>query len=37
MISSLKSFSLRLWDEKRKKLVGYRHIRNLRREMKRAS
>jgi len=37
MISSLKSFSLRLWDEKRKKLVGYSHIRNLRREMKRAS
>ena len=36
MVSSLKSFSLRLWDEKRKKLVGYRHIRNLRREMKRS-
>jgi omega-6 fatty acid desaturase (delta-12 desaturase) len=36
MVSSLKSFSLRLWDENRKKLVGYRHIRHLRREQKRS-
>jgi acyl-lipid omega-6 desaturase (Delta-12 desaturase) len=34
--SSLKSFSLRLWDEKLKKLVGYRHMRNLRREQNRS-
>ncbi len=30
LFSSLKSFTFRLWDEKRKKLVGYRHLRNLR-------
>jgi omega-6 fatty acid desaturase (delta-12 desaturase) len=34
--SSLKSFSLRLWDEKLKKLVGYRHLRNVRREQNRS-
>ena len=37
MVSSLKSFSLRLWDENLKKLVGYRHMRNLRREQKRSN
>lgn len=31
LFSSLKSFSVRLWDEKEKKLVGYRHLRNLQR------
>jgi omega-6 fatty acid desaturase (delta-12 desaturase) len=37
LFSSLKSFTLRLWDEKGKKLVGYRHMRNLRREQNRSS
>lgn len=36
LFSSLRSFPLRLWDENRKKLVGYRHLRQLRREQKRA-
>jgi len=31
--SSLKSLSLRLWDERRRKLVGYRRLRTIRREM----
>ena len=31
LFSSFKSFTFRLWDEQRKKLVGYRHLRNLRR------
>jgi acyl-lipid omega-6 desaturase (Delta-12 desaturase) len=30
--ASLKSFTFRLWDEKRKKLVGYRHLRTIRKE-----
>jgi len=30
--SSLKSITFRLWDEKRRKLVGFRHLRNLRRQ-----
>jgi omega-6 fatty acid desaturase (delta-12 desaturase) len=30
---SLKSLSFRLWDEQRKKLVGYRRLRTIRREM----
>lgn len=30
LFSSLKSFSLRLWDENQKKLVGYREIRRIR-------
>ena len=34
LLSSLKSFTYRLWDEKRRKLVGYRHLRMLRREQK---
>jgi omega-6 fatty acid desaturase (delta-12 desaturase) len=34
LVSSLKSFPLRLWDEHSKELVGYRHLRNLRREQK---
>ena len=37
MRSSLKSFPLRLWDEKLKKLVGYRHLRKPRREQDRSS
>jgi omega-6 fatty acid desaturase (delta-12 desaturase) len=32
LFSSLKSFTFRLWDEKRHKLVGYRHLRTLRRQ-----
>ena len=34
LLSSLSSFPLRLWDEELKKLVGYRHLRNLRRQQK---
>ncbi len=34
LLSSLKSATLRLWDEERKMLVGYRHIKNLRRQKK---
>jgi len=30
LFSSMKSFTFRLWDEQRKKLVGYRHLRTLR-------
>lgn len=29
--SSLKSFNLRLWDEKLKRLVGFRHLRDIKR------
>jgi omega-6 fatty acid desaturase (delta-12 desaturase) len=35
LFSSLKSFSLRLWDEERRKMVGYRHLRRVRREQER--
>ena len=31
LLSSLKSFTFRLWDEQERKLVGYRHLRNFRR------
>ncbi len=34
LFSSLKSFTFRLWDEKRRKLVGYSHLRKLRREQR---
>jgi omega-6 fatty acid desaturase (delta-12 desaturase) len=34
LFSSFKSFSLRLWDENRKKLVGYSHLREIRRKEK---
>ena len=30
LISSLKSFTFRLWDEQQRKLVGYRHLRSVR-------
>jgi omega-6 fatty acid desaturase (delta-12 desaturase) len=30
LFGSFKSFTFRLWDEQRRKLVGYRHLRNLR-------
>jgi omega-6 fatty acid desaturase (delta-12 desaturase) len=31
LFASLRSFSFRLWDEQRRMLVGYRHLRTLRR------
>src|ERR1043166_9150609 len=31
LFTSLKSFTFRLWDEQRRKLVGYRHLRTIRR------
>ena len=34
LFSSLKSATYRLWDEKSKKLVGYRHLRQLRKQQK---
>jgi omega-6 fatty acid desaturase (delta-12 desaturase) len=34
--SSFKSFTFRLWDEERHKLVGYRHLKSLRRSHVRA-
>lgn len=34
MFSSLKSFTYRLWDEKGKRLVGYRHLKHLRKQPK---
>lgn len=34
LISSLKSLSLRLWDEQQKKMVGYRRMREVRREQR---
>ena len=36
LFASLKSFTFRLWDEQRKKLVGYRHLKDLRRERERS-
>ncbi len=35
LFSSLKSFTFRLWDERRNRLVGYRHLRLLRRQQQR--
>ena len=37
LISSFKSFTFRLWDEQRRKLVGYGHLRTLRRQRRQAS
>ena len=34
LFSSFKSFTFRLWDEQRRKLVGYGHLRTLRRQKK---
>ncbi|MBX7208866.1 MAG: fatty acid desaturase [Verrucomicrobiaceae bacterium] len=34
ILSSLKTLSLRLWDEQQKKLVGWKRMREVRREMK---
>jgi omega-6 fatty acid desaturase (delta-12 desaturase) len=36
LTGSLKSFTFRFWDEKQKQLVGYRHLRQLRRAEKEA-
>jgi omega-6 fatty acid desaturase (delta-12 desaturase) len=36
LLSSLKAFTFRLWDEQRKKLVGYRRLREIRKEQKRS-
>ncbi len=36
-ISSLKSITFRLWDEKNRKLVGYRHLRNYRKSAAQSS
>jgi omega-6 fatty acid desaturase (delta-12 desaturase) len=33
MLASLKTISLRLWDEQQKKLVGYKRLREVRREI----
>lgn len=35
LFPSLKSFTFRLWDEQRRKLVGFGHLRTLRRQRKR--
>jgi acyl-lipid omega-6 desaturase (Delta-12 desaturase) len=32
LLSSLRSFSFRLWDEQQRKLVGFSHLRSLRRQ-----
>ena len=32
LVSSLKSFTFRLWDEQHRRLVGYGHLRTLRRQ-----
>src|SRR6266545_4104236 len=34
LLGSLKSFTFRLWDESERKLVSFRHLRNLRRQRK---
>src|SRR5881398_1785066 len=36
LFSSLKSLTFRLWDEQRRKLVGYRSLRTLRRRQRQA-
>ena len=36
LFSSFKSFTFRLWDEQRRELVGYRHLKSLRRSALRA-
>jgi hypothetical protein len=34
LFSSLKSFTFRLWDEQRRTLVGYRHLKTIRRQQR---
>jgi omega-6 fatty acid desaturase (delta-12 desaturase) len=36
LLSSFKSLTFRLWDEQRRKLVGYRHLKHFRRPQERA-
>lgn len=36
LFASFKSLSFRLWDEQRRRLVGYGHLRNLRRQQRQA-
>jgi omega-6 fatty acid desaturase (delta-12 desaturase) len=36
LFSSFKSFTFRLWDEQRRKLVGYRHLRTVQKQQGRA-
>ena len=37
LLSSFKSFTFRLWDEQRRKLVGYGHLRAIRRQQRQAA
>jgi acyl-lipid omega-6 desaturase (Delta-12 desaturase) len=37
LFASFKSFTFRLWDEQRRRLVGYGHLRTLRRQQKQAA
>ena len=37
LFASFKSFTFRLWDEQRRRLVGYRHLRTLRMQQKQAA
>ena len=37
LFSSFKSFTFRLWDEQRRKLVGYRHLRTVEKQQRRAA
>jgi omega-6 fatty acid desaturase (delta-12 desaturase) len=37
LFSSFKSFAFRLWDEQNRRLVSFRHLRNLRRRQRRAT
>ena len=37
LFASFKSLTFRLWDEQRRRLVGYRHLRTLRRQQQQAS
>lgn len=37
LFGSLKSFTFRLWDEQRRKLVGYSHLRTVRQEQQRTT
>jgi omega-6 fatty acid desaturase (delta-12 desaturase) len=37
LLSSFKSFTFRLWDEQRRKLVGYGHLRAIRRKQRQAA
>jgi len=37
LLSSLKSFTFRLWDEKNKKLIGFRGLRKMRRKQKQSA